>query len=262
MLRARVIPVLLLRRRGLVKTLQFRKPRYVGDPINTVRLFNDKGADELILTDITATREGRAPNLELLEQIASEAFMPLCYGGGVRTLEEAARILRAGIEKISLNSVTMTDETLVRRMADSLGSQCVVASVDVKKTMFGRYEVISHSGKPVPEKDPLRWLNRLVALGAGEILLNCIDRDGTMLGYDVPFFQSLDGRVEVPIIACGGAGTLAHMKTMLAETRVSALGAGARFLYQGPHRAVLISYLDDRELADLYLARASGGAPS
>lgn len=256
MLRTRVMPVLLLRRHGLVKTVRFKKPRYVGDPINVVRIFNDKEVDELLLLDIVATRAGTAPDFELLEQIATEAFMPVGYGGGIRTLEQARRVLRVGIEKISLNSVTFDDPSLVRRLADDLGAQCVVVSVDVKRTWRGRYEVFSHSGRKVPERDPLRWIERLVALGAGEVLVNAVDRDGTMIGYDQGLLHSLAGRFDVPIIACGGAKSPADMAQAARIAGVSALGVGARFIYEGPHRAVLVSYLSPGELADVH--RASG----
>lgn len=257
MLRTRVIPVLLLRRRGIVKTVRFRRPRYVGDPINVVRIFNDKEVDELILTEIVATRTNSPPDYELLEQIASEAFMPVCYGGAIRGLDEAKRILRLGMEKVAINSAALEDPLVVRRLADVLGSQCVVASVDLERSWLGRYEVVSHSGRRVPVRDPLRWIERLVSLGAGEVLVNAVHRDGTMAGYDLDLLSRLRGRFDVPIIACGGASSVSDMKAAVRAGGLSALGVGARFIYEGPYRAVLVSYLSSGELEDLNQARAS-----
>ncbi len=253
MLRTRVIPVLLLRRQGVVKTVRFRRPEYVGDPINIVRIFNDKEVDELVLTEITATRADKGPDFELLEQIASEAFMPLCYGGGVRSAADARRILRLGIEKVSLNSAALDRPELVRELAGELGSQCVVASVDVRRTWRGRYEVFSHAGRPVREKDPLRWVEKLVELGAGEILLNAVHRDGTMQGYDLELLSRFQGRFDVPLVACGGASSFEDMKAAI-ETGASAVGVGARFIYEGPYRAVLVSYLSPDELGKVHAA--------
>jgi cyclase len=255
MLRLRVIPVLLLRRRGLVKTTAFKAPKYVGDPINVVRIFNDKEVDELILTEVVATKDGRAPDFELLEQLAGEAFMPVCYGGAVRSVADAKRILRLGMEKISVNTAFLERPELVRDLAESLGSQCVVASVDVKRTWRGRYEVFSHAGRPVPERDPLRWVDRLVRLGAGEILVNAVDRDGTMEGYDLALLEQFRGRFDVPLIACGGARSVEDMKAAVRAGRLSALGVGARFIYEGPYRAVLVSYLSSSEMADVQTLR-------
>jgi cyclase len=251
MLRLRVIPVLLLRRRGLVKTTAFKSAKYVGDPINVVRIFNDKEVDELVLTEVVATKDGKSPDFELLEQLASEAFMPVCYGGAIKSVADAKRILRLGMEKVSVNTAAFDRPELVRELSDSLGAQCVVASVDVKRTWRGRYEVFSHAGRRVPEKDPLRWVERLVALGAGEILLNAVDRDGTMAGYDLELLERFRGRFDVPLIACGGASSVADMRAAVAAGQLSALGVGARFIYEGPYRAVLVSYLSAGEMAEV-----------
>lgn len=251
MLRTRVIPILLLRRRGLVKTIRFRKPEYVGDPVNVVRIFNDKEVDEIVLNEITATRHGKDPDFELLEQIATEAFMPVCYGGGVRSTDTARRILRLGMEKVAVNSAAFEDPSFVARLAGDLGSQCVVVSVDVRRTWRGKYEVFSHAGLRVPERDPLRWVERLVGLGAGEILLNAVHRDGTMTGYDLELLAQFRGRFDVPIVACGGASSFLDMKAAVARG-ASALGVGARFIYEGPYRAVLVSYLSPQELDEIH----------
>ncbi len=256
MLRVRVIPVLLLRRRGLVKTVGFRRPKYVGDPINVVRIFNEKEVDELLLTEIVATKDGKEPDYELLEQIASEAFMPVGYGGSVRSVAQAKRILRLGIEKIAINTAAFERPEIVRELSGELGAQCVVASVDVKRTWRGRYEVFSHAGKKVPIADPLRWIERLVQLGAGEILLNAVDRDGTMKGYDHELLALLRGRFDVPIIASGGAASASDMATAVRTGGLSALGVGARFIYEGPYRAVLVSYLSAKDLEVIHEASA------
>lgn len=254
MLRVRVIPVLLLRRHGLVKTVGFRKPRYVGDPINVVRIFNQKEVDEIILTEVVATREGRGPDFEFLEQIASEAFMPVCYGGGVRSVADAKRILRLGMEKISVNSACLDRPEIVRELSDSLGAQCVVASVDIKRTWRGDYEVHSHAGRPIPERDPLRWAARLVRMGAGEILLNAVHRDGTMAGCDLELLERFRGKLDVPVIACGGAGSVSDMRAAVRAGGLAAVGVGGRFIYEGPYRAVLVSYLSHEDMAEVQRA--------
>jgi cyclase len=250
-LRTRVIPTLLLKNGGLVKTVRFEKPRYVGDPINAVRIFNEKEADELILLDIHATRSGRGPDFDLLEQIVSEAFMPVAYGGGVSSVGDARRLLKIGIEKVAINSASLEDASLLRQLAREFGAQCVVGSVDVKRTIRGNPEVFSHSGVKVPERDPVRWAQTLVEHGAGEVLLTSVDRDGTMNGYDVELLRRFDGALPVPLLAAGGAGELHTLRSALRACRLSGLSVGSRFIYQGPHRAVLISYLSIGELEDL-----------
>lgn len=254
MLDVRVIPVLLLRRNGLVKTTRFAGPKYVGDPINVVRIFNQKEVDELVLTETVATRDGRGPDFELLESIASEAFMPVCYGGGVRRVDDAKRILRLGMEKIAVNTEALRRPRFVRELSDTLGAQCVVASVDVRRTWRGRYEVHSHAGARVSERDPLRWIDELVRLGAGELLLNAVDRDGTMQGCDLALLERIRGRFDVPVIAAGGAGSVEDMAAAVHAGGLSAIGVGARFIYEGPYRAVLVSYLSASELARVQAA--------
>jgi len=251
MLRTRVIPCLLLREAGLVKTTRFERPSYVGDPINVVRIFNEKEVDELILLDIVASKERTPPDFDLLEQIASEAFMPVCYGGGVRSVEDARRLLKLGIEKIAVNTAALEDPMLVKRLSDTFGAQCVVASIDVKRPLLGTHRVFSHAGRRVPERDPVAWAKRLVKLGAGEVLLNSVDRDGTMAGYDLELLRAFDGQLAVPVVACGGAGSVQDMAAALRTCRLSGLGAGARFVYYGPHKAVLVTYLDAAELRTL-----------
>jgi cyclase len=251
MLRKRIIPSLLLERGRLVKTERFRKPKYVGDPINAVKIFNEKEADELFLFDIGASREGTRPNFALIEQIATEAFMPVCYGGGVRSAEDARTLLQLGIEKVALNTAALQRPALLGELRDRFGAQCVVGVVDVKRRMLGGNAVHSHAGIATPERDPVRWAQRLVDAGAGEILLQSVDHDGTLQGFDLDLLRTFDRALDVPLVAAGGAGSIEHMRAAFTTCRLSGLAVGARFVYQGPHRAVLISYLSPSEIASL-----------
>lgn len=251
MLRKRIIPCLLLRHGGLVKTREFARPTYVGDPINAVKIFNEKEVDELMLFDIAATREGRGPDFGLVREIVSEAFMPVGYGGGVRSVEDARALLKLGVEKVALNTAALGDLRLVTALRDAFGAQCVVGVVDVKRSRMGRYEVYSHAGAPVKWKDPLEWARALVDAGAGEILVQSADRDGTMAGFDRALLRLFDGQLEVPLLAAGGANTVEDMGAAFKACGLGGLVVGARFVFYGPHRAVLITYLTPSEQADL-----------
>ena len=251
MTRVRVMPVLLLSRRGVVKTTRFSRPTYVGDPRNIVRIYNTKEVDELVLLDIEASKHRAVPDFELLEEIASEAFMPIAYGGGLRTVAEARRLIYLGIEKLCLNTATFEQPMLVRKLSDELGAQCVVASIDVRRSWRGGYRVISHSGRNVPEADPVRWADHLIALGAGELLVNAVDRDGTRSGYDRELLRLFSGRFDVPVIAGGGAASGRDLVDTVATTRLRALAAGSLFIHEGPHRAVLPTYLSAADFASL-----------
>jgi cyclase len=251
MLRKRIIPSLLLERGRLVKTDRFRKPKYIGDPINAVKIFNEKEVDELLLLDIGASREGTRPNFALIEQIATEAFMPVCYGGGVRSADEVRTLLQLGVEKVALNTSALQRIALLGELRDRFGSQCVVGVVDVKRRMLGGNAVHSHAGASTPERDPLRWARRLVEAGAGEILLQSVDHDGTMQGFDLELLRTFDRALDVPLVAAGGAGSIEDMRAAFGACHLSGLAVGARFVYQGPHRAVLISYLSPGEMASL-----------
>lgn len=241
MLQHRVIPCLLLRRGGLVKTRGFRDPKYVGDPINAIRIFNEKEVDELIVLDIVASKEGTEPDYRLIEQFAGECFMPLCYGGGIRTLDQARRIFALGVEKICLQSALFEGLALVSQIAEQYGSQALVASVDVKRSRLGRSRLYqSRSGKTL--RQPwIEFLEQAVEAGAGEVILNSVDRDGEMNGYDLKLIQEASQAVSVPLIALGGAGSLEHFRQAVLAG-ASAVAAGAMFVFYGPHRAVLISY--------------------
>jgi len=248
MLRTRVMPCLLLRNRGLVKTTGFKNPRYVGDPINTVRIFNEKEVDELIFLDITATVERRKPQFDLLEDIASECFMPVAYGGGVRELADMQTLFGLGVEKIAINSFTAEDLTFLRRAADQFGSQSVIGSMDVKRKRLGGYEVLTHGGRQRTRLDPVRYATQLATHGTGEILLTSIDRDGTMAGYDLELLRQVTNAVNIPVIACGGAGELADLGRAVHEGDAAAVAAGSLFVYQGKQRGVLINFPTKAEL--------------
>lgn len=247
MIRPRVIPCLLLKNEGLVKTVRFKDPKYLGDPINIVRIFNDKEVDELIFLDILATAENRRPNFDLLGKITSECFMPLGYGGGIRDMEDVKRLLAIGVEKFVLNTAAVENPSLIRAAADHAGSQAVVISIDVKKTLFGKYEVFTRGGKKGTGLDPVKFAVDMEKQGAGEIFLNSIDRDGTMQGYDLDIIRRVSESVTVPVVACGGAGTIQHLSEAV-KAGASAAAAGSMFVFQGPLRGVLISYPAQEEL--------------
>ena len=247
MIRPRVIPCLLLKNEGLVKTVKFKDPKYLGDPINIVRIFNDKEVDELIFLDITATVENRKPNFEMLGKITSECFMPLGYGGGIREMDDVKRLLAMGVEKIVLNASAVENPSLIRLAADYAGSQAVVISMDVKKTLLGKYEVYTRSGRKATGLDPVKFAIEMEKQGAGEIFVNSIDRDGTMLGYDLELVRRVADSVTVPVVACGGAGNIQHLAEVI-KSGASAAAAGSMFVFQGPLRGVLISYPAQEEL--------------
>jgi cyclase len=251
MIRARVIPLLLLKGQGLVKTIRFNSPKYLGDPINIVRIFNDKEVDEIVLLDITATPENRGPHFEMLKNIASEAFIPLAYGGGIRTMDDVHTLLGIGIEKLIMNTSSVENPSLIREVADHAGSQAVVVSIDVKKNFIGKYEVFTHCGHKKTGLDPVKHAVEMERMGVGEILINSIDRDGMMQGYDIDLVKKVADAVNVPVVACGGAGNLNHIAEVIKQGNASAAAAGSLFVFQGPLRGVLISYPTPQELKKL-----------
>lgn len=247
MLKTKVIPCLLLKNLGLVKTVKFREPKYVGDPINAVKIFNEKETDELVFLDITATIEKRSPNLKLLSQIASEAFIPFSYGGGLRTLEDIKKILQTGVEKIIINSYAFENPEFIKEAAKAFGSQSIVVSIDVKKNIWGKYEVFTHSGQKNTKVAPVQYALEMKKMGAGEIFLNSIERDGTRKGYDLNLIEKVSKAVDIPVVACGGAGKIEDFKKAI-RADASAVSAGSLFVFMGPHRAVLINYPAPEEL--------------
>jgi cyclase len=252
MLPPRIVVCLLLRNQGLVKTVRFKDPKYIGDPINAVRIFNEKEVDELVFLDITATRERRRPPFELLERITTECFMPLCYGGGVRTIGDVKRLVGLGVEKVAINTYAVQRPAFIREAADLCGSSSVIASIDVMKTLFGRYVVVTHGGTRKTGLDPVQFAIEMERQGAGEIILNSVDRDGTMSGYDLELVRRVSTAVGIPVVACGGAGSLDDLRSAVVEGHASAAAAGSMFVYHGRHRAVLITYPSAPQIKKLF----------
>jgi cyclase len=250
MLRPRVIPVLLLKGAGLYKTVRFREPAYVGDPLNTMRIFNDKEVDEICVLDIGGRFGQKTPQLERIKELAAETFMPISYGGCISSLSQVQAILKAGVEKVVLNSLAVDNPEEVRRIVAYAGSSSVVVSLDVKRNWLRRQEVLTEGGTRPTRMSPVEAARAAEAMGAGEILLTSIDCDGTQLGYDVDLVREISHAVSVPVVACGGAGSLDHVREVLA-VGASAAAAGSMFVYQGRHRAVLISYPSPSEVEGL-----------
>lgn len=244
MLRSRITPFLLLRGGGLVKTRRFSDPKYVGDPINAVKIFNEKEVDELVLLDIDATTKGRGPNFSLLKEIASESRMPLCYGGGVQDAKTAASIVSLGYEKVSISNAALERPELIGEIAERVGRQSVVVTIDVKKEgLFGGgYRVYSRNAKQRYKVDPIAFAVQCAELGAGEILLNSIDRDGMMQGYDTYLARKLRSAITTPMTIVGGAGSIDDMRALAEDIGPIGAGAGSFFVFNGKYRAVLISY--------------------
>jgi cyclase len=250
--RPRIIPVLLLHRDQLHKTVKFGDPKYVGDPRNAVRIFNDLGADELVLLDIDVSPQRGAPNLELIEEIVSEAFMPVGYGGGIADFDTARRILRIGVEKVVLCTAAAENPDLIGEISRAFGAQSVVGCVDVRRQRLRGYQCFTRSGGRRLSKSPAELAGEFVAAGAGEILVNSIDRDGTFEGYDLGLLKEIAASVSVPVIACGGAGSYEDLARVVHEAGASAAAAGSLFVFQRPHRAVLITFPTEAERAELF----------
>ena len=247
MLRPRIIPSLLLHDKGLVKTVNFKNPKYIGDPINAVRIFNEKEVDELAFFDIDATVLNREPDYVLIEKLANQSRMPLCYGGGVKTIEQAQKIFGLGVEKIALSSAVINNPNLVTQIANRVGSQSVIVVLDVKKKLFGGYEVYTHNGKKATGINPIIFSQELEKLGAGEIILNAIDQDGIMKGYDLNLIDKIAETISIPLTVLGGGGSLADIEKIIDRYGVIGVAAGSLFVFKGPYKAVLINYPNQRE---------------
>lgn len=237
----RLIPILLIYQGGVYKTRKFKNPLYIGDPINTIRLFNDLEVDEIMILDINASKEKREPDYEMVEELASEAFMPVGYGGGIRTVEQAKLVLNCGVEKVVVNNAAHTNSALIQECVARFGSQSVVVSIDYAKKILGGLRQYDHVSRKFLQMSPLEAAESAEKLGAGEILLNCVDRDGSMEGLDVELVQEASRSLSVPIVACGGAGSLHHLKE-IEEAGASAIGGGSFFVFRGKQRGILISY--------------------
>lgn len=247
----RIIPCLLLRDDGLVKTVKFKKSTYIGDPINAVKIFNEKEVDELVFLDIDATRKGKEPPYEVIIDIATECFMPFCYGGGIKTIDQIRKIIASGAEKVAINTAAFLNPGLIREAKAIFGSSTIVVSIDYKKNLFGQTMVYINGGKKSTKKNPVAYALEMEELGAGEIFLNSIDRDGTMSGYDIELIKKVTDAASIPVIACGGAGKPGDFKEVFDVTGVSAAAAGSLFVFQGKKRGVLISYPDPNEIKNI-----------
>ncbi len=257
MLRTRVIPCLLVKNGGLVKTVQFDKSKYVGDPINAVRIFNEKEVDEIAILDINATVEGREPNFELISDLASQAFMPMSYGGGITNISQIEKLFSIGVEKVILNSIIHEKPNLISEAAQIAGSSSVVASIDVKSNWLGKYSVYVKSGTFDVKTHPTDFAKKVEELGAGEIIINSIDKDGTQKGYDIKLVKQISDAVSIPVIAIGGAGKLSDFKEAV-DAGASAVSAGSFFVFHGKHRAVLITYPEYSKLESLFSEKSNG----
>lgn len=252
MLKPRVIPCLLLKEEGLVKTENFKNPTYVGDPVNAVKLFNEKEADELIVLDIDATVNDTEPNYRLISEIATECRMPLCYGGGIKTLEQAKKIIGLGVEKLAISSAALNDSKIINEIVNEVGSQSVSVVLDVRKKLFGDYEVYTHNGKKRLKTNPFDLIPEIENLGAGEIIVNSIDQDGKMKGYDLNLAKRIRETVNIQLSILGGAGNLDDIRELIKECGIIGAIAGSLFIYKGRLKAVLINYPSSTEKQDLF----------
>lgn len=256
MRRIRVIPVLLVQNGGLVKSVQFKNYRYIGDPINAVKIFNDKEVDEIVILDISATAEKRPPNRELIKNITGEAFMPLAYGGGVTKLDEVKELIQLGVEKIIFNSAARTNPSLIEQAAKWAGSQSIVVSMDACTTLWGGYKLYSYNGRETKNTVPLVFAKEMEAAGAGEIFLQQTYRDGTFKGFDLKIIEMISRHINIPLVAAGGAGSIEDFRKAV-EAGAAAVAAGSMFVLQRPHHAVLISYPSQDALQTQLFSRIS-----
>jgi cyclase len=248
----RIIPCLLLRNNGLVKTVKFRESTYIGDPINTVKIFNEKEVDEIFFLDIDATRLKKEPPYDLIQNIASECFMPFAYGGGIHSIRQIERIIKSGSEKVIINTMGFLDKDFLREAVREFGSSTIAVSIDVKKEFLKGNVVYINGGTRSTGANPVEYAKRIEGDGAGEILINSIDRDGIMEGYDIELIKNVSGTVRIPIIACGGAGKLNDFRMAVIQGGASGVAAGSFFVFHGKRRAVLITYPSYSEISDLF----------
>ena len=257
MKRIRVIPVLLLQNGGLVKTTKFKKPNYIGDPINAVKIFNEKEVDELVFLDIEATKLGKKPDYSKIEEIASECFMPLGYGGGIKNIEQVKRIIGIGVEKVILNSSAVTNPHLIGEIAKIYGNQCAVVAVDVRKDIFGKYVCYTASGKNKVKQKLIDFVKFIENEGAGEIILTSIDKEGTFKGYDIDLIKKVSESVNIPVVANGGASKIEDFTNAIQNGGASAVAAGSLFVYKSNNRGVLINYPSQKELKEKVFKKIS-----
>ena len=251
MLQPRIIPSLLIHKKGLVKSTKFKDYKYVGDPINAVKIFNEKEVDEIIIVDIDASVNGNKPDYRLIEKLAYECRMPLCYGGGIKTAEQAQKIFSLGVEKISISSIAVQNPEIITEISNVVGNQSVVVVLDVKKKLFGGYEIYTHNGTKKTGIDPVEFVQKIEKLGAGEIVINSIDNDGTMKGYDLNLLDLIRDKISLPLTVLGGAGNMNHIGEVIAKHGIIGVAAGSNFIFKGKYRAVLINYPTVKEKIDL-----------
>ncbi len=252
MFRPRVIPVLLLKNLGLVKSVRFKKHRYIGDPINAVKIFNDKRADELVFLDIDASKENRLISLDFVNKVGDEASMPFSVGGGIRTNQDIRKLLENGAEKVVLNTIIFENPEFIKKAADSFGSSTIVICLDIKKNIFGQYSLFYKNGKIKYQEDPIEFAQRIEEYGVGEIIVQSIDKDGSYNGYDIEIIKNISNAVSVPIVALGGAGDYDDFQLATKEGNASAVAAGSLFVYHGSRKAVLISFPSKNELNKIF----------
>lgn len=251
-MRHRIIPILLLKDNGLYKGKKFTNHKYIGDPINAVKIFNDKEVDELVFLDISASIQGKEPNYEILQNIASECFMPLAYGGGITSTDMIRELLRVGIEKVIINTHAFMNPNFLLEAVNYFGSSTIVASIDAKKNIFGKYNVYIRSGKEKTNLNPIDWAKKLEKYGVGEIIINSIDKDGTLSGYDNELIESIAKSVKIPVVAAGGARNLNDFEVVCNSYHAAAAAAGAMFVFQGKHQAVLITYPSQEDVKKIF----------
>jgi cyclase len=252
-LRHRIIPVLTIDERRLVKTVRFRQPRYLGDPLNAVRLFNEKEVDEIVILDIGATRRSRPPDFAFISDLASECFMPMAYGGGITSVDDASRILSLGVEKVVMNTAAIETPAVVSGVARTYGNQAVIADIDVRRRWTGKSEGVTRAGTKSTGRGAVELARTMEQAGAGELLITSIAHDGMMQGYNLELIKQVAAAVTIPVIACGGAGSLNDLRLAIREAGASAASAGSLFVYQGKHRAVLVNF-PSQEIRDRLFA--------
>ena len=251
MLKNRIIPMLLLSQGRFVKTERFRKPKYVGDPINTIRIFNDKEVDELIVVDIDATNNNTGPNFDMIEQFASESFSPLCYGGGISNIEQVKKIFKLGIEKVCIQTAALKNPNLINQISEYFGSQSIIVSIDIKRNLFNKLRIYAPNLKKYHMKTWSNFFDELLKFEFGEILINSVDKDGTLVGPDLELIQEISKKVNIPLIYAGGVSSLKDIKTAV-EFGADAVAAGSFFVFHGPHKAVVISYPNFNDIEELF----------
>jgi cyclase len=253
MLRSRIIPCLLVHKKGLVKTTNFKDSKYVGDPLNAVKIFNEKEVDELIVLDIDATIDGRGPDFELIQNLAIECRMPFCYGGGVTTVEQAKKIVSLGAEKVAVSSAAIYNTNILRKIGNAVGIQSLVVVLDIKKkTLFGGYEIVTHNGKKTAPIKLTNFIKELNEIGIGELVVNSVDNDGKMEGFDFKLFDMIRDLTEMPMTILGGAGKIEDLKEAISRYKTIGVSAGSFFVFKGKYRAVLINYPNIEERKELY----------